>query len=846
MTDARNPSKKPAERLDIALIDSSTYFDVLTPLLDHAANLYSVSSCKHFASQRKIVISDIKYNLLAQHVIDDDKVKVQRLLIKDPTLLLHKPKTILIASSRFTWQKFYVEDVLTMTTKRGQTKMTKLLLSYYNKLAQTDEAAETYIANALSACKYNKLSYFKDRNGNDAIKIDDKYETCLLPLMKAFISENIPNNTPLDQKLSANLENLLKSFRETMLPPHAVKLNDYLDPELLLYTAHKILGENFSQFQTDEQLKHFFVKVIGFIQSLLSPNTGKELFNGVFVSHKRQNGDEILHKLSDKPFHRSTPDSCSGPGFDYFCSIASTNKNAMELSLKQLINPNAVVTSPEQLLIQRIKKKMDEFKNLTLDPSNQQQQSDALGINANTNKKYIVRNRKLLARHTESTATTPKYIIEKDGKLRINPNHLPTTSSILPSAALTIVSTVNDLVDLSGLGIFPSEKTQSSILHMQEQDYLDKFSLDEINGAKILENLTAKLAEHQIPVGLISELQALTKYQLLFLIDDNHSMNKASDPFIKDATIPMSAAAHIKDGRMTCWQEAEDRIHVMIDILANLPITITIKFLNRNNSIRLVNAGKNSVEFAKEAHEQIKKIFLNGPTQKNTSLFSKLSEELNHPEKTMYYIFTNGAYTVPAILTIQQLIMNRKNPENHPIIFISCTNEVGELKWIKEIDSSAKHVAEIDDPDSEQLEVAKNQGPAFPFSKGLWLMCQLVAAICPTLDLIDETIPFTKKSMDDLMGRKLTQEEYAEYFMSNPFAMKEFVDLYHYFSKEDLIAQQIVNFTTRKCILDMQPRKKPTQQQTRSYSASSAALFAEQAPVTKPENSERKHPNKPK
>ncbi len=44
-------------------------------------------------------------------------------------------------------------------------------------------------------------------------------------------------------------------------------------------------------------------------------------------------------------------------------------------------------------------------------------------------------------------------------------------------------------------------------------------------------------------------------------------------------------------------------------------------------------------------------------------------------------------------------------------------------------------------------------------------MCTLVAALNPTdLDALDESVPFTKKTLDNLLGRELSVEEYQRYW----------------------------------------------------------------------------------
>ena len=54
---------------------------------------------------------------------------------------------------------------------------------------------------------------------------------------------------------------------------------------------------------------------------------------------------------------------------------------------------------------------------------------------------------------------------------------------------------------------------------------------------------------------------------------------------------------------------------------------------------------------------------------------------------------------------------------------------------------------------------------ALPFSKGFHLICQLVAAMNPDdLDAMDECIPFTKFTLNNLLGYQVNDETYRHYF----------------------------------------------------------------------------------
>ena len=86
---------------------------------------------------------------------------------------------------------------------------------------------------------------------------------------------------------------------------------------------------------------------------------------------------------------------------------------------------------------------------------------------------------------------------------------------------------------------------------------------------------------------------------------------------------------------------------------------------------------------------------------------------------------------------------------------------------MKECEEIAPFCAEYDDYEDESREVLKDQGKAFPYSFGLHLIAQLVGAFNPDdLDAMDESVPFTKKTLDDLMGYQTSEPEYRYYFDS--------------------------------------------------------------------------------
>lgn len=409
---------------------------------------------------------------------------------------------------------------------------------------------------------------------------------------------------------------------------------------------------------------------------------------------------------------------------------------------------------------------------------------------------------------------TRKYIFE-NGMMKLNPNYRAPGNQSQPSTvaapdkALAIVSSTQDIMDATNAQLSATGKpmqlspaTTASMEIMQDGRYLEQFHAPQkVDGGQLLDGLSNIFARYEVPIGLINKLLALSEYKLNFIVDDSGSMSMNSDAplaqasdFMRQKCDPQGKRVNSFNNKMTRWEEAEDRIHVMIDMLAFIPTdNITITFLNRNNRIVLDHKGKSTQQFAQDAHYQVSNAFAKEPSNQ-TPIYRKLSESFSQATgSTMHYLFTDGVPNDRSVEDVKQLVLTRRNPQLNPLTFMSCTNDDSEAEWMKEIEETAPYTAELDDFESEKKEVLNDQGPGFPFSRGFWLLCQLVAAINPhDLDALDESVPFTKQTMDNLLGRRLTAEEFQYYFRNNPNAQK-YSHLYNEFAREDLMAHQILN-----------------------------------------------------
>lgn len=418
-----------------------------------------------------------------------------------------------------------------------------------------------------------------------------------------------------------------------------------------------------------------------------------------------------------------------------------------------------------------------------------------------------------------------KYIFE-NGVMKLNPAYQREQAAqgiqstvANPNQSLAIVSSTDDIAKASaaqqqatGRPMQLSDATTNSMNIMQDDEFLNQFGTQQrMDGGQLLDGLSSIFAKHEIPIGLVNKLLALTEYNLDFIVDDSGSMGLQSDVSMKQASMqikqkcdPRGQRAQSFNSQLTRWEEAEDRIHVLIDMLAFIPSNpITISFLNRSDKLVLDHRGKTPEQFAQDAHQKVMNFFNRAPSG-GTPIHAKLSQAFqSNNGAAMHYLFTDGEPSDGKERVIN-LIRNR-NHQMHPLTFMSCTNNDDEAEWMKTLEGEVPYTSELDDFETERKEVYNNHGPGFPYSRGFWLLCQMVSAINPhDLDKMDEPIPFTKMTLNNLLGRRITDEEYRYYYQHNPKAdqsrLNEFI-------REDVMAHQL---TGQRPYQTQQPMQQPS------------------------------------
>jgi hypothetical protein len=114
---------------------------------------------------------------------------------------------------------------------------------------------------------------------------------------------------------------------------------------------------------------------------------------------------------------------------------------------------------------------------------------------------------------------------------------------------------------------------------------------------------------------------------------------------------------------------------------------------------------------------------------------------------------------------IKRMLATRPNPQDNPWTFWACSDEDGDVEWMKECEEASPFCSEADDFNDESDEIRADQGAAFPFSFGLYLVSEICAACFPEdLDTLDESAPMPRGTLETLMGYAITPQDYQHYF----------------------------------------------------------------------------------
>jgi hypothetical protein len=366
-------------------------------------------------------------------------------------------------------------------------------------------------------------------------------------------------------------------------------------------------------------------------------------------------------------------------------------------------------------------------------------------------------------------APVPRKYVSIGGVMQLNPEYkrytervanpdAPPTSVLNPERALPVVSSMEDHAQLravstaAGQGEIPLAPSMDATIEIVQTDPWVSKAVGLAPDA-IVDALGKTFTRKEIPMGLMNKLMGLSEtYRALeFIVDDSGSMSLSASP----------AGSR--------WAEARSRLDTMLEILALVPTPeIVIRFLNRSDTVTFQRKGETPEIFFQNAKNSLDRAFREGPAG-GTPVLNCLQNSFTRSagQRVARYLFCDGVPTGGAreVNSIANLLKSRRDPEGNPFTLLACSDQEDDVKWMGEVEEVAAFCSAYDDFESERQEVAGDQGPCMPYSKGFYLICQLVGAMNPNdLDAMDESTPFTKATLDNLLGYQSSEQDFRRYF----------------------------------------------------------------------------------
>ena len=356
----------------------------------------------------------------------------------------------------------------------------------------------------------------------------------------------------------------------------------------------------------------------------------------------------------------------------------------------------------------------------------------------------------------------PKFITV-NGVRKLNPAYRRPAQAIYPVAsnhatALPVVPSAPP-DDEGDIVIVMTPAYKQAVAKYQESVEAEIVVVGEEEDA--LTALNRVLAKYEVPAGLLSKLLEFSRFTAAdVIVDDSSSM------------MAMTDAKGPNNSSMTRWWEAKDRISQMVELMAYVQApAMYIHFLNRRDvlELRRNSQTESPKQFIARAEGILQAAFNRSPSGSTPALQAIQASLARYPsgQAVLRYFLgvgvpNGGPYTCGQI---EQALIRRVDPASNPFTFLSCTNDDAATEWMKECEERAPYCAEFDDFLDESREVLKDQGAAFPYSFGLHVVGQLVAAFSPDdLDAMDESVPFTRHTLEGLLGYASSPEEYRYYF----------------------------------------------------------------------------------
>ncbi len=384
----------------------------------------------------------------------------------------------------------------------------------------------------------------------------------------------------------------------------------------------------------------------------------------------------------------------------------------------------------------------------------------------------------------------------------------------LTAQQVPVISSVDEMDAAAELNIATAVSTQAILQEVNGDAYAADLKVHP--EFDVMQAIGEQNEIDRTPIGLTNKLMTAAGVDRHYVIDNSGSMGSALRLRDKEGNINPTALlknAHpeiLKRRRpsletentetMTRYEEAESRLHYIIDKLKYIPTgDWSFDFMNdgrvngRYQSLdcKIERGNKSPDQFALEAHRLVSEKFSvepTGTTPLNSTVMkafedikrnkrAKLSRDSEIETKVHFTIITDGDPTPNASLRqtpkqaneeIVATLKNRETPEEIPTHVWLCGEEV---KWTELLDKDCPFVVVIDDFQSESIQVREKQGIRFPYTLGFYIVCATVGADPVNkhdLDTVDDNFPYSKFIFDSINGYvPPNNETYLDYLEHN-------------------------------------------------------------------------------
>lgn len=322
MADNRGIAELPGDIFKGAMLNAGIPDTQINSVMGTLSN-----TCGHF---HRLFQADLKtradrtLRMIWQAVIDDHRQDVINLAHAHPRLflqaLMQDAAQGFVIQSKYTHQQFDLagENILSVAVKRKQIEMVKVIHSCFSNFEQTRLLKER-IAGALS--QWSLYDTNATCENYMVLDLPHFYTDYAQTLFDVFKTEKFPNG--VKGSLSQPTEDALLLLSHILLPKNPLKLDDYIDPELLLLALIWTFPKRGTVDHDYEQLHAFYIRTFGLVQTALAPESAKIICEGIAnyaikrIISERSNS---LKMQDDRLFYRLVKESRSGLGFDYLCT----------------------------------------------------------------------------------------------------------------------------------------------------------------------------------------------------------------------------------------------------------------------------------------------------------------------------------------------------------------------------------------------------------------------------------------------------------------------------------------------------------------------------------------------